>query len=43
VIYSVGTEAFVAVFSIDSYGDLIPAATSSSIGVASFNGVAISE
>ncbi|MGB2663214.1 MAG: hypothetical protein WAK48_04370 [Candidatus Acidiferrum sp.] len=43
VIYSVGTEAFVAVFSIDSYGDLTPAATSSSIGVASFNGVAISE
>ncbi len=43
VIYSVSTEAFVAVFSIDSYGDLTPAATSSSIGVASFNGVAISE
>jgi hypothetical protein len=43
VIYSVGTEAFVAVFSIDSYGDLTPAATSSSMGVASFNGVAISE
>jgi len=43
VIYSVGTEAFVAVFSTDSYGDLSLAATSSSIGVASFNGVAISE
>jgi hypothetical protein len=40
VIYSVSTEAFVAVFSIDSYGDLTPAATSSHIGVASFNGVA---
>jgi hypothetical protein len=43
VIYSVSNEAFVAVFSIDSYGDLSPAATSSSIGVASFNGIAISE
>jgi hypothetical protein len=43
VIYSVGTEAFVAVFSIDSYGDLTPAATSAPIGVPSFNGVAISE
>jgi hypothetical protein len=43
VIYSVGTDAFVAVFSIDSYGDLTLAATSSAIGVASFSGVAISE
>lgn len=43
VIYSVSTEAFVAVFSIDFYGDLKPAAISSSIGVASFNGVAFSE
>jgi hypothetical protein len=43
VIYSVGTEAFVAVFSIDSYGDLSLAATSSNIGVGSFSGVAISE
>jgi hypothetical protein len=43
VIYSVSTEAFVAVFSIDSYGDLTPAASSSSIGIASFSGVAISE
>lgn len=43
VIYSVTTEAFVAVFSIDSYGDLSLAATSSSIGVATFSGVAFSE
>jgi hypothetical protein len=43
VIYSVGSEAFVAVFSIDSYGDLSLAATSSAVGVGSFSGVAISE
>ncbi len=43
VIYSVNSEAFVAVFSIDPFGDLTPAASSSSIGVASFSGVAISE
>jgi|SRR5580692_432290 hypothetical protein len=43
VIYAVGTDAFVSVFSIDSYGDLALAATSSAIGVASFSGVAISE
>jgi hypothetical protein len=43
VIYSVSTEAFVAVFSIDSYGDLSLAATSNSIGVATFSGVAFSE
>jgi hypothetical protein len=43
VIYSADGEAYVAVYSIDSYGDLTPVATSSSIGVASFNGVAISE
>jgi hypothetical protein len=33
----------VAVFSIDSYGDLTLAATSSPVGVTAFNGVAISE
>jgi len=43
VIYTSGGEAYVAVFSIDWHGDLTPVATSSSIGVASFNGVAISE
>lgn len=43
VIYSTGGEAHIAVFSIDSFGDLTPVATSSAIGVPSFNGVAISE
>jgi hypothetical protein len=43
VIYSADSEAYVAVYSIDSYGDLTSVATSSSIGVASFSGVAISE
>jgi len=33
----------VAVFRIDAYGDLTPVATSSAIGVAAFNGVAISQ
>ena len=43
VIYTAGTNAYVAVFAIDAYGDLTPVATSSPIGVAAFNGVAISE
>ncbi len=43
VIYSASGDARVAVFSIDSYGDLTRAATSSSVGVTAFNGVAISE
>jgi hypothetical protein len=43
VIYAVGGEGYVAVYSIDAYGDLTYVATSSSIGVAGFNGVAISE
>jgi hypothetical protein len=43
VIYSVGGEAYVAVFSIDGHGDLTHVATSSSVGVPSFSGVAISE
>jgi hypothetical protein len=43
VIYSAGGNAYVAVFSIDAYGDLTRAATSSAIGVASFSGVAFSE
>ncbi len=43
VIYSADSEAYVAVYSIDSYGDLTPVATSNSIGVTSFSGVAISE
>jgi len=43
VIYTAGSDAYVAVFAIDSHGDLTLEATSSSIGVASFNGVAISQ
>jgi hypothetical protein len=43
VIYSAGGEAYVAVFAIDDHGDLKPVATSSPIGVSSFNGVAISQ
>ena len=43
VIYTSGGQAYVAVFSIDGHGDLTHVATSNSIGVASFNGVAISE
>jgi len=42
-IYSSSGEAYVAVFSIDVHGDLTHVATTNSIGVASFNGVAISE
>jgi hypothetical protein len=43
VIYTANGEAFVAVFAIDSYGDLTPVATSSAMGVAAFSGVAISQ
>jgi hypothetical protein len=43
VIYSAGTNGYVAVFSIDAYGDLKSAATSSPIGVAAFGGVAFSQ
>jgi hypothetical protein len=43
VIYTSGSEAYVAVYAIDGHGDLTPVATSKSIGVPSFNGVAISE
>ncbi len=43
VIYTSGGEAYVAVYSIDGHGDLTPVAISNSIGVSSFNGVAISE
>jgi hypothetical protein len=43
VIYSAGSNAYVAVFAIDDHGDLTSVATSSSIGVASFSGVAISQ
>ena len=45
VIYTAsdGSGARVAVYSIDPYGDLTLAATSSPIGVSGFNGVAISQ
>jgi len=43
VIYSAGGNAHVAVFSINTYGDLTQVATSSAAGVGSFNGVAFSE
>jgi hypothetical protein len=43
VIYAAGSDAYVAVFAIDGHGDLTPFATSGSIGVASFSGVAISQ
>ena len=43
VIYTAGGEGYVTVFAIDAYGDLTRVATSTSIGVSSFNGVAISQ
>ena len=43
VIYTASGNGYIAVFSIDHHGDLTPVATSSPIGVAAFNGVAISE
>jgi hypothetical protein len=43
VIYTEGSEAHVSVFAIDAYGDLTLVATSSSLGVPAFNGVAISQ
>jgi hypothetical protein len=42
VIYTIGSNAYAAVFSIDGYGDLTPVATSSAI-TGAFSGVAISE
>ena len=43
VIYTASGNGYVAVFSVDHYGELTPVATSSPMGVASFSGVAISE
>jgi hypothetical protein len=43
VIYSVSGQAYVAVYSIDSYGDLTWVAASPSVNFATFSGVAISE
>jgi hypothetical protein len=36
-------EGYVSFFSIVAYGDLTPVATSNSLGIAAFNGVAISQ
>ena len=43
VIYAATDGGHVAVYSIDEYGGLTPAATSEPIGVAAFSGVAFSE
>jgi len=43
VIYAASSEGYVAVFSIDSYGDLTPVATSGPVGIPAFSGVAISQ
>ena len=43
VIYSAAGDAHVAVYAVDVYGDLTLAATSPSVGVSAFNGVAISQ
>jgi hypothetical protein len=43
VIYTANGEGYVGVFSIDAHGDLTAVATSNSVGVAAFNGVAFSE
>jgi hypothetical protein len=43
VIYAANGSGYVAVFSIDAYGDLTPEAASGPVGVSAFNGVAISE
>jgi hypothetical protein len=43
VIYTAGGEGYVAVYSVDAYGDLTYVASSPSVSVAAFNGVAISQ
>jgi 6-phosphogluconolactonase (cycloisomerase 2 family) len=43
VIYTANGDGFVSIFAIDAYGDLTAVATSNSIGVAGFNGVAFSQ
>lgn len=43
VIYTAGGDGYISVFSIDAYGDIRLAATSNSVGAASFNGVAFSQ
>jgi hypothetical protein len=43
VIYAAGDGAHVAVYSVDAYGGLTPAATSAPVGAAAFSGVAFSD
>ena len=43
VIYTAGGEGYIGVYSIDAYGDLTWVATSNSVGVAGFSGVAFSQ
>jgi hypothetical protein len=43
VIYAASDGGHIAVFSIDSYGDLTPVTTSSAVGVSAFDGVAFSQ
>ena len=43
VIYTYDSEGYIAVYSIDTYGDLTYLATTPSVGVAAFSGVAFSE
>jgi len=43
VIYTVGSDGYVAVFSVDGYGDLTPVATSGPIAATTFGGVAFSQ
>jgi len=43
VIYTAADGAHIAVYAIDAYGDLAPAATTAAIGIASFNGIAFSQ
>ena len=43
MIYTAADGALVAVFSVVAYGDLTLEATSAAVGVAAFDGVAISQ
>jgi hypothetical protein len=43
VIFTAADGAHIGVFSIDSYGDLTPAATSLPVGISAFDGVAFSQ
>lgn len=43
VIYTANGSGYVSVFAIDAYGNLSPEATSDALGIAAYNGVAISQ